>query len=81
MSDEYMAVLFEDMNGKLDALLEGQSTMATSRQLQAVDDRLRNVEADVKVIKAVVTDQSRVLNNHENRLVRLENWSPPPRAN
>jgi|GEM_PF-1827328 len=74
------AVLLEDIDHKLDALLEGQTLLAPmSRKLDNVDERLTRLEADVKVIKKVVTDESRVtrqhtkrLNNHETRITDLE---------
>lgn len=53
-------VLLEDMNGKLDALLEGQEAMGhVPGQIREIDSRLRNVESDVKAIKAAVKDQSK----------------------
>lgn len=65
MSD-YDGILLEDMNHKLDALLEGQQAMGgVPRQIEEIDTRLRNVEIDVKAIKAVVT-------NHEKRITTLE---------
>jgi hypothetical protein len=74
------AVLLEDIDHKLDALLEGQTLLAPmSRKLDNVDERLTRLEADVKVIKKVVTDESRVtrrhtkrLNNQETRITNLE---------
>ena len=72
-------VLLKNISHKLDVLLEAQSIMATSMQVKAIDKRLIGVEADVKVIKKVVTDESRVtrrhtsrLNNHETRITDLE---------
>ncbi len=68
MNDDYLGVLLEDIDSKLDAVLESQSTMATALQLKAVDERLTRVEVDVKVIKRVVTEQSRDLQRHDIQL-------------
>jgi uncharacterized coiled-coil protein SlyX len=60
------AILLEDMNHKLDAILEGQQSMArVPEQIEKIDTRLRDVEIDVKAIKAVVT-------NHDKRITKLE---------
>jgi len=79
MSDNDL-VLLEDIDHKLDAIIEGQTLLAPmSRKLDEVDERLTVVEADVKVIKKVVTDESRItrhhtklLNDHETRISDLE---------
>jgi hypothetical protein len=58
MSDDYTGILLEDIDHKLDAILESQVLLAPmSQKLNDVDERLSHVEADVKVIKAAVTDQ------------------------
>jgi hypothetical protein len=62
-------ILLEDMNHKLDAILEGQEAMGgVPCQIKKIDDRLRNVEIDVKAIKAVLKDHSKILNNHSGLL-------------
>ena len=74
------AVLLEDMNHKLDILLEGFSLIAPmSRKLDNVDERLTRLEEKVDVITQVVTHESQVtrthakrLNNHETRITDLE---------
>ena len=79
MKNSHVAALIEDFDSKLDTIIEGQAAMATSVQLQAIDDRLTNVEADVQTIKTVVTEtnrdlrlQTQQLNNHEIRITSLE---------
>ncbi|MGC1176588.1 MAG: hypothetical protein WA843_00815 [Candidatus Saccharimonadales bacterium] len=65
MSD-YDAILLEDINHKLDAILEGQQAMGgVPRQIEDIDTRLGNVESDVKAIKAVVTHHDRHINKLE----------------
>ena len=79
MKNSHVAALIEDFDSKLDIIIEGQAAMGTSVQLQAIDDRLTNVEADVQTIKTVVTETNRdlrshtqQLNNHEIRITSLE---------
>ncbi len=67
-----MGILLEDMDGKLDVILESLSFMATKEDLRAIEDRLINVESDVKVIKAVVTGHGQDLQGHDHRIVKLE---------
>lgn len=63
------AVLLEDIDHKLDALIEGQTVLAPmARKLDDVDKRLTNLETDVKVIKKVVTDESKVTRGHGKKL-------------
>ena len=53
-------VLLEDIDDKLKAILEGVAPLAhVPGQLSEIDSRLRNVESDIKVIKAVIRDQSK----------------------
>ena len=55
-SDKYsLKVILENMNGKLDILLE---MLTQTRQEMATKEELAEVKADVKVIKAVVTEHS-----------------------
>lgn len=68
MSSGYQVVLLEDINGKLDAILEGQANAPLLARFNSMDKRLQRVESDVVVIKAVLTDQSRVLNEHSDIL-------------
>ncbi len=67
------AVLLEDIDHKLEAILEGQTLLAPmSQKLNKVDERLMRVESDVKIIKKVVTSHSQQIANHETRLTKLE---------
>ncbi len=79
MKNSHVAALIEDFDSKLDIIIEGQAAMATSVQLQVIDNRLKNVEAHVQTIKTVVTETNRdlrshtkQLNNHEIRITSLE---------
>lgn len=70
----------EDLNDKLDALLEGQIPLAPmSRKIDGIDERLIRVESDVKIMKRVLTEHSnyirrhdRRLDNHDKRITTLE---------
>lgn len=67
------AVLLEDIQHKFDVILEYLTPLSPlPAKVDAIDERLRSVEADVKIIKAVVTDHSATLLNHDQRLTRLE---------
>ena len=71
-NDHYEGALLREIDRKVDIILESVSTLATSGQLVAIDERLTRVESDVSIIKKVVTAQSRDLRNHNRRLQKLE---------
>lgn len=65
-NDHYEGALLEEMDHKLDALLEGQQSLAQVPGDPAqLKDGMTVVKADIKTIKAVIT-------NHEGRITRLE---------
>jgi archaellum component FlaC len=72
----YEGALLEEINDRLKGIQEGQDSLAhVPKQLDAIDNRLRAVESDVKVIKAAVTEHSRDikdLKSLEPRLAKLE---------
>jgi uncharacterized protein YoxC len=73
MSDkDYTNVLLEDMNSKFDRLIEVVGQMKDEIQTFAKQSDLEEVKADVKVIKAAVTDLSSHVDNHEVRITNLE---------
>jgi hypothetical protein len=79
MNDHYDGVLLEDINHKVDMILESQAALATSMELGAVDERLIRVETNVEIIKRVVTEhstsikqQNNRLNSHNKRITTLE---------
>lgn len=72
MSD-HDTILLEDMNHKLDAILEGQQAMAhVPGKLESIDQRLSNVEADTHVIKLAVKAQTQDHRQLKKRVTRLE---------
>ena len=71
--DHYEGALLEDMQSDIKLILEVVIPLAgLPAQLRKVDERLQIVEADVKIIKKVVTAHSKQLNNHETRILALE---------
>ncbi len=75
MSDnkDYTGVLLEDMNGKMDAVVEAAGLINDQiKVLPAMQKDLEEVKADVKTIKTVVTSQSGQLTDHEKRITALE---------
>ena len=59
-------ILLEDMNRKLDAILESQQSMASvPGDIAILKDDMIVVKGDIKTIKAVVT-------NHEKRITKFE---------
>jgi len=77
---DHFEVLLEDIDDKLQHLAEGMSLLQTDvAQVKKGVARLSELPADIKTIKAAVTDQSRqlrrhdqILGDHETRLSGLE---------
>ena len=67
---DYTDVSLEDINGKFDLLVE--LIMPMSKAVKKLEDNMRDVKSDVKVIKKVVSDHSITLHSHEYRTARLE---------
>ncbi len=73
MKDSYVGILLEDIDGKLDALLEGQTLLAPmARRIEDMDDRLINVESSLAAAIAVLTGHSQDLQGHDRRIIKLE---------
>ena len=65
-------IILEDINAKFDRLVESNEQINVRLDHTATKEELAEVKADIKVIKAVVTDQSGQLNHHETRITHLE---------
>ncbi len=65
-------VLLEDINSKFDKLIEVVYQMREEIKSTATKDDLVDVKSDLRTVKAAVTDVSSQVNNHENRITRLE---------
>lgn len=61
----YIAVLLEQIDGKFDVLAE---EITDIRRTMATKQDMHQVKTDIRTIKAVVTDQSKQLFDHEARL-------------
>lgn len=70
--DDYMVLLLEQIRDQNRVLMEGQRQQATREDITELREAVVQLQADVKVIKAVVTDHSRELANYEHRIARLE---------
>jgi archaellum component FlaC len=71
--DDHTGAILEVINDQLTAIQEGQAAMAkVPDDIREIKDRLTNVEADINVIKAAVTDQGHELKDHEVRITSLE---------
>lgn len=66
MNDNHLGILLEDMNSKMDGVVEAVGQIQDQiKVLPAMQSDLTEVKNDVKAIKAVVT-------NHEQRITQLE---------
>lgn len=74
MSDDkdYTGVLLEDINSKMDAVVEVVGQIQDQVKNLPTKDEFQELRTDVKVIKGVVTDQSKQLTDHEERITILE---------
>lgn len=67
-----LEVILEDMNGKFDRLIEVTDQIQDELKTKPSREEFDELKADVKIIKAAVTDHSAQLNNHERRITHLE---------
>jgi len=73
MSKDYTDVLLEEMNSKFDLLLEAIAPLKQMQQdIFTTKEDVAELKADVKVIKAVVTDLSHQVNRHEKEIAELK---------
>ncbi|TAH31881.1 hypothetical protein EYC58_04355 [Candidatus Saccharibacteria bacterium] len=71
----YTDVLLEDMNAKMQAVLEIVSD--NQRVLQDIPkrDEFNELKTEVATIRAAVTDTNKELKLHDRRITKLENLS------
>lgn len=73
MKQNYLAVLLEEVRDQNRLIMENLGTLLG---LPAKVDRLEidmsQVRTDIKIIKGVLIDTNRQVNNHEERISRLE---------
>jgi hypothetical protein len=72
MNDKGIGIVLEDMNGKMDVVLEAVGQMRDDMKMLAKQEDLEEVKADIKTVKAVITNHSIQLDDHEKRITRLE---------
>ena len=73
MADDETKILSEDLNSKLDAILEGIAPLSSvPMKLGKIDERLEHIETDIRAVKASIKDlshaghgQTERLNGHE----------------
>ena len=76
MSDDdvrYFGVIFEEIRDQNRAVLEAVGDMQRAvAALPEMKQDIAELKADMKVVKAAITDVSRQLADHELRITRLE---------
>jgi hypothetical protein len=80
---DYESVLLERIEGKIDAIIEGQKITDTKvdllvEDMDEVKARLTNVESEVREVNTKLDKKANeeVADNHEKRLIKLENAVP-----
>jgi methyl-accepting chemotaxis protein len=67
MNDNQFGVLLEDMNSKMDGVVEAVGQVQDQvKTLPTMQSDIEEIKTDVKAIKAVVTDQDRRVTELEN---------------
>ena len=69
---DHLEVILEDMNGKFDRLIEVTVQIQDELRTKPSREEFDDLKADVKIIKAAVTEHSVQLNDHEKRITHLE---------
>lgn len=70
--DSYTNVLLEEMNSKMQAVLEIVSDNQRVLASQPTRDEFNELKDDVKTIKLAVTDTNKELKLHDRRITKLE---------
>ncbi len=71
--DNYIGVILEEIRDQNKAVLEAAGDMQDKvARIPIIEAGVDALKSDVAVIKVVVKDISRQLNNHELRITRLE---------
>jgi hypothetical protein len=69
--NQFLAAL-EDIDDKFDIILESLSFMATKAQIEVMEGRLDNIEADLRFIKTLSARHDQQLESHDAILVDHE---------
>lgn len=70
--DNYIGMLLEEIRDQNKAVLEAVGGIRQKVDNQPIRSEFNELRDDVKTIKAAVTDQSKELKDHEQRLTYLE---------
>lgn len=70
--DNHIVILLEEIRDQNKALLEGMKDLPTCKEFNELKHTVDSIEGNVRIIKAVVTDQSKQLQDHEHRIGGLE---------
>ena len=74
---EAKGVLGEVLSDQLAAILEYVKDIPhIKRRVDTLEEDMREVKSDIKVIKAALTDTNRDLKSHDKRITRLETFHP-----
>jgi hypothetical protein len=73
MKDNSIGVLLEEIRDQNKVVLEAVGDMQEQlKDLAPLKADVAELKSDMKVVKAAVTDQSRQVHDHEQRITRLE---------
>jgi len=70
--DDRKLVLGEVLMDELKALREGIANLPTRIEFKVLQDDVAQLKTDMKIVKAVLTDQGWQVADHERRIKRLE---------
>lgn len=70
--DNHVAMLLEEIRDQNKALLEGMKDLPTRQEYGELKHTVDGIEDNVRIIKSVVTDQRKQLQDHEHRIGGLE---------
>ncbi len=72
-SQNYVAVLLEDMNSKFDRMAEVLAGVVETQNIHTKKlEKLDNIETDVATMKSVLIEHSTELKDHRSRIGKLE---------
>lgn len=72
IDNNHIAILLEEIRDQNKVLLEGMKDLPTRQEFNELKHTVDGIEGNVRIIKAVVTDQSKQLQDHDHRIGDLE---------
>jgi predicted nucleic acid-binding Zn-ribbon protein len=70
--DNYNSILLEEIRDQNKAVLEAVGSLQRQVKLLPTRDEFNEVKTDIKAIKATVKDTNQQVQNHEQRVTKLE---------